>query len=62
MWRENKKEIVNFSSFPIGKTVERLYSSLILNYILLLRTGEMTSHSCTSRKNIHGATQNGQSN
>lgn len=60
MWQETKRDILN--SFPIGKTVGRLFPGLILNYVLPLREENMTSHFCTSRKNIREAAWNDQNN
>lgn len=61
MGRKTEKDMTNFNSFTIG----RLFSRLILNYLLLsLREEKMTSpfSLVLLRKKIHEATQNGHGN
>lgn len=61
MGRKTEKDMADFNSFPIG----RLFSRLILNYLLLsLREGKTTSHFSLVPlgKKIHEATQNGHGN
>lgn len=61
MERKTEKDIANFNFFPTG----RLFSRLILNYLLLsLRKEKMTSHFSLVPLGgkIHEATKNGHGN